>query len=124
MTLKKKKWKTNFNPDDYKRPLKLREDLVNFSNGKTVLKKGSQINLNIAKKLHSDGLKNILVDNDFFRGKYIKNNLVNPNNNEIILKAGGCIEQDSLDEITKQNIKELIIADINPINKGLSLIHI
>ena len=43
MTLKKKKWKKNFNPDDYKRPLKLREDLVNFSNGKTVLKKDRRL---------------------------------------------------------------------------------
>jgi len=114
----KGKWKTNFNTEDYKRPLKLRDDLVNFSNGKTVLKKGAQINLAIAKKLYSDGLKNILVDSDFFRGKYVKNNLINPSNEQIILKAGGCIEQDSLDEIIKKNIKELTIADINPINKG------
>jgi len=114
----KKKWKTSFNPDDYKRPIKLREDLINSNNDKIILKKGSQINLTVAKKLYSDGLKNVLVDNDFFRGKYVKNNLINPNNNEIILKAGGCIEQDSLDEIAKQNIKELTIADINPINKG------
>jgi len=114
----KGKWKTNFIPEDYKRPLKLRDDLINFSSGKTVLKKGAQINLIIAKKLYSEGLKNILVDNDFFREKYIKNNLVNPSNSEIILKAGGCIDQDTLDEISKQNIKELTIADINPINKG------
>ena len=33
------KWKTKFNPNDYKRPIKLRNDLVNFSDKKTVLKK-------------------------------------------------------------------------------------
>ena len=34
--------------------------------GKVILKKGSKINLVIAKKLHDDGLKNVLVDSDYF----------------------------------------------------------
>ena len=69
----KKKWKTEFNPEEYKRPSKLRENLINFANGKVILKKGSKINLVIAKKLYDDGLKNVLVDSDYFLGKYLKN---------------------------------------------------
>ena len=45
-----KKWKTKFDPNDYKRPLKLRNDLINSSDGKKILKKGSKINYSIAKK--------------------------------------------------------------------------
>ena len=70
------KWKTNFVPEDYKRPIKLRENLINFANGKVILKKGSKINLVIAKKLYDDGLKNILVDTNFFLGKYLISDLL------------------------------------------------
>ena len=52
----KKKWSTKFDPNDYKRPLKLRSDLIDASNEKKVLKKGSKINFIIAKKLFDDGL--------------------------------------------------------------------
>ena len=72
---KTKNWKTKFNPDDYKRPIKLRNDLINLSNEKKVLKKGSKINFIIAKKLYDNGLRNILVSSDYFIGKYVKNNL-------------------------------------------------
>ena len=118
-----KKWKTEFNPNDYKRPSKLRDDLINFSNGKKVLKKGSKINLIIAQKLHNDGLKNILVESEYFLEKYLKNDLLDPsNNNELILKSGSSIDQKSLDQIISGNIKSLTIADVNPINKGSYLI--
>ncbi len=51
----KEKWKTKFNPNDFKRPVKLREDLINSDNGKVVLRKGSKINIVIGKKLFDDG---------------------------------------------------------------------
>ena len=118
-----KKWKTNFSPQDYKRPLKLRENLVNSTNGKIVLKNGSKINLVIAKKLQEEGLKSILVDTNFFIGKYIVNDLTNPSNeNDIILQSGSSIEEGNLESIIKNNVKSLTIADVNPITKGPYLI--
>ena len=71
--IKKKKWETKFNPDDYKRPIKLRDDLVNSKDNKKILKKGSKINFVIAKKFSDEGLKNILFTSDYFLGKYVKN---------------------------------------------------
>ena len=65
----KNKWETKFNPNDYKRPIKLRTDLVNSKNNKKILKKGSKINFTIAKKLFDDGLKNILFTFRLFFGK-------------------------------------------------------
>ena len=38
------KWETKFDPDDYKRPIKLRDDLINSKDNKKILKKGSKIN--------------------------------------------------------------------------------
>ena len=116
------KWKTKFNPDDYKRPVKLRYDLVNASGEKKVLKKGSKINIVLARKLFDDGLKHILVSADFFIGKYIRNHLKDPSTNEIILNSGASIQQEDLDKIIKLNINTLVIANIDPINKGPYLI--
>ena len=119
---KTKKWKTKFNPDDYKRPIKLRNDLIDSTNGKKVLKIGSKINFVIAKKIYDEGLKNILVSSDYFLDKYIKNNLSNPLTDEIFLKTGSSISKENLDNILELNINTLTIADVDPINKGSYLI--
>ena len=118
----KKKWKTKFNPNEYKRPVKLRTDLVDTNNDKRILKKGSKINFAIAKKLFDEGLKNVLFTSDYFLGKYIKNNITNPINNEIFLKSGSAIDQENLNNILKYNISTLEIADVDPITKGSYLI--
>ena len=66
-----KKWKTKFNPDDYKRPIKLRSDLINSGNEKIELKKGSKINYHIAKKIFDDGLiyEGVWTEPKQFRGQ-------------------------------------------------------
>jgi DNA-directed RNA polymerase subunit beta len=114
----KKKWETKFNPEDYKRPIKLRTDLINSKDNKKVLKKGSKINLMIAKKLFDDGLKNILFTSDYFLGKYVKNDISSKLQDEIFLKAASPIQQEDLDKILEYNINTLEIVDIDPINKG------
>ena len=118
----KNKWQTKFNPNDYKRPIKLRNDLIDPKNGKTVLKKGSKVNSIIAKKLFDDGLKHVSYTSDYFLGKYIKNNLSNPQSKEVFLKSGSAITQDNLDDILKYNISTIEIADVDPITKGPYLI--
>ena len=72
---KTQKWKTKFNPEDYKRPIKIKDDLINFSDGKKFLKKGSKLNRIIARKIFDEGLKQILVTSEYFLGKYVKNTL-------------------------------------------------
>ena len=118
----KKIWQTKFNPDNYKRPIKLRNDLINSKDGKIVLKKGSKINLIIAKKLFDDGLKSISLNSDFFIGKYIKNNLNDTITNSIFLQSGAVIDQENLDKILSLNINSLDVADIDPVTKGSYLI--
>ena len=118
----KKRWQTKFNPNEYKRPVKLRTDLIDSKNEKKILKKGEKINFTIAKKLFDEGLKNVLFTSDYFLGKYIKNNITNPINNEIFLKSGSAIDQENLNNISKYNISTLEIADVDPITKGSYLI--
>ena len=118
----KKLWQTKFDPNDYKRPIKLKTDLINSSDGKKILKKGSKINFIIAKKLHEDGVKNISFTSDYFIGKYIKKNLANPTSNEIFLKSAAMITQENLDKILEYKIHQLQIADVDPVTKGSYLI--
>jgi len=118
----KQTWETKFNPNDYKRPIKLKNDLIESKNSKKILKKGSKINFVIAKKLFDDGLKNVVLTSDFFLGKYVKNDLLNKEQNEVFLKAGSPILQEDLNKILEYNINTLEIADIDPINKGPYLI--
>ncbi len=95
----KKTWQTKFNPNEYKRPIKLRNDLINSKDSNIVLKKGSKINFVIAQKLFENGLKSVSLTSDFFLGKYVKNNLSNPLENEVFLKSGSPILQEDLDKI-------------------------
>jgi len=115
-------WITKFNPNDFKRPLKLRTDLINSNDKKIVLKKGSKINYVIAKKLFDDGLKNVAFKLDYFLGKYIKNDLLNPNDDKLFLKSGSLLVQENLDKILEYNITSLEIADVDPVTKGPYLI--
>ena len=117
------KWKTKFNPEDYKRPIKLRNDLVSSSDKKIVLKKGSKINYAIAKKIFDQGLKNILVPSEYFLGKYVKTDLKITSSKEIFLRSGSPITQEDLEKVQSENINTLTIADIDPINKGAYLIE-
>jgi len=118
----KKKWETKFDPKDYQRPIKLRNDLINSKDDKKILKKGSKINFAIAKKLFDAGLKNILFSSEFFLGKYVRNDLINQLRNEVLLESASPILQDDLDKILEYNINKLEIADVDPIIKGPYLI--
>ena len=119
----KKLWQTKFDPNDYKRPVKLRDDLIDSKDGKKILKKGSKLNFITAKKLSDDGLKTVSYPSDYFVGKYIRNNLSNPLNNEIFLKTASLINQENLDKILEYNIYQMQIIDVDPITKGPWLIR-
>tara|TARA_Y100000590_G_scaffold276637_1_gene310613 strand:- start:1035 stop:5129 length:4095 start_codon:yes stop_codon:yes gene_type:complete len=120
---KTEKWKTKFDPEEYRRPTKLRDDLINFEGEKKMLKKGSKINFVIAKKLYDDGLKNILVTSDYFLHKYTRKNLSADSASEFFLRAGSSITQETLDKIKQLNLETLTIIDVDPINKGPYLIE-
>ena len=118
----KKLWIAKFDPNDYKRPIKLRTDLINSKDKKVVLKKGSKINFIIAKKLFDEGLNNIAFTSDYFIGKYIKSDLLDPLTKEIFLKSGSLINEENLDKILKFNVSTFEIPDIDPVTKGPYLI--
>ena len=96
----------DFNPDNYKRPIKLSYDLIDSKNNKKILSKGERLNLIIAKKLQEKGLKSILITQNEIIGKYIGND-IKDKNNEIIVKSGFDITEEQLEKIINkvQNIR-------------------
>ena len=64
------KWKTKFNPENYKAK-NFSEEVINAKTGNIVIKLGDKINYLTAKKLASDGLKDILVSQETLYGKYL-----------------------------------------------------
>ena len=113
----KKKWTTIFNPENFKRPIKISHDLIDAVSGKKVLAKGEKLNMLIAKKLYEKGLKSVLIRNEEIIGKYLAND-VKDKNGEILIGAGFDITEEQLEQIINQGESSLQIVDIDPINKG------
>ena len=113
----KKSWITNFNLENYKRPIKLSYDLIDADSGKKILSKGEKLNVVIAKKLQEKGLKSISISNKEIVGKYLAKD-IKDKNGEILIRAGFDITEEQLEKIINQEEKILHIVNIDPINKG------
>ena len=112
-----KSWITDFDLENYKRPLKLSFDLIDAKNNKKVLGKGEKLNIVIAKKLKEKGLNSIAIPNDQIVGKYIGKD-IKDKNGDILIGAGFDITEEQLQKIIAQDHKDLNLVNIDPINKG------
>ena len=117
-----KMWIAEFNPDNYKRPIKLAFDLIDAKNNKKILSKGEKLNSIIAKKLQEKGLQSILTTNEQIVGKYIANT-IKDKSGEIVISAGFDITEEQLEQINNLGTKNLDIVNIDPINKGPYLLE-
>ncbi len=119
---KNNKWITNFEINNYKRPVKLSFDLVDAKNNKKILSKGEKLNFIIAKKLEEKNLKEIFVSNDELIGKYTSKDLIDKNNN-LILSSGSDLNAEIIDKIKIEELRTLELVNIDPINKGPYLLE-
>ena len=66
-----KLWRTQFNPENFKRPVKLIYDLIDAKTRKKIFNKGERLNYIIAKKLATEkNIKEVLVSSTELTGKY------------------------------------------------------
>ena len=116
---KSKKWKTKFNPENYKSK-NFSEEIIDAKSNKTIIKKGEKINFLKAKKLQSDGLKEIFVSSEFLNGKYsIKQFVLG----EDTFKIGTELNETIINKAIEQNITTFETAYTNSINKGPYLLQ-
>ena len=110
-------WSTRFEPEKYKRPIKIQFDLIDKKNKKKILKKGEKLNLVLAKNLKEKGLKEILVSTDELIGKYTKED-IKDKNGEIILKSGFNLTSDLLEKILLSEKYNIELANVDSIIRG------
>ncbi len=109
------KWKTIFNPENYKFK-KISEEIIDAKTNKVVVKSGSRTNLSQAQKLYDNGLKDIYVSNDAIYGRFLHNDISLPSEESISI--GTEITDEILTKVIENNIKSILISTTNSINKG------
>ena len=108
------KWKTKFDPENYKAK-NFSEEVIDAKNNKVVVKLGEKINFLTAKKLSNDGLKEIFVSSESLYGKFLHRDIAV---GEDVFKIGTEINETIISKIIESDIKSLDISRTNSINKG------
>ena len=111
------KWKTKFNPENYKAK-NFSEEVVDVKTGKVVIKLGDKINFLNAKKLANDGLKDIFVSQESLFGKFLQREIKISDDEEGVFHIGTELNDAIIQEILAANIDKLDISVTNSINKG------
>ena len=113
----KKGWSAKFAPEQYK-GVKLVYDLVDAKTGKVYGEAGAKITVRAAKKFAEDGLKEYLVTDEQFVGKYNGSDIVNPETGEIYIEAGEEITAAAIAVLEEAGVKDVAVLDIDHINVG------
>ena len=116
---KLKKWKTKFNPENYKTK-NFSEEVIDAKTGKVIIKLGNKINFLAAKKLSNDGLKEIFVSNVSLYGKFLHKDV---KIGDETIKIGTEIDETTLNKFIDSNIFSIEISSTNSINKGPYLLQ-
>jgi DNA-directed RNA polymerase subunit beta len=114
---KSEKWKTKFNPENYKAK-NFSEEVIDVKTDKVVIKLGEKINYLNAKKLASDGLKEIFVSRESLFGKFLHKDIKISEKDEDTFKIGTELNETIIQQILDANIYSLNISITNSINKG------
>ncbi len=108
------KWKTKFDPENYKSK-NFSEEVIDAKNNKIIVKQGEKINFLTAKKLSNDGLKEIFVSSESLFGKFLHKDI---QIGEDVFKIGTELNDTIVQKIIEANIKSIEISKTNSITKG------
>jgi DNA-directed RNA polymerase subunit beta len=114
---KTEKWKTKFNPENYKAK-NFSEEVIDAKTGEVVIKLGDKINFLNAKKLANEGLKDILVSRESLFGKFLHRDVKVNDEEEGTFAIGTELNDSVIQQILDANIHSLQISVTNSINKG------
>jgi len=118
---KTNKWKTKFNPENYKSK-NFAEEVIDAKTGQVVVKLGDKINYLNAKKLANEGLKEILVSRESLYGKFLHRDIKINDEEDGVFKIGTELNDTIIQQILDANINTLKISITNSINKGSYLL--
>jgi len=113
------KWKTKFDPENYKAK-NYSEEVIDAKTNNVVVKLGEKINFLTAKKLANDGLKEIFVSNESLYGKFLQKDI---QVGEDILKIGTELNEAIIQKLIQENIESIELSKTNSISKGPYLLQ-
>jgi DNA-directed RNA polymerase subunit beta len=117
------KWKTKFNSENYKAK-NFSEEVIDFKTGNIVIKLGDKISFLAAKKLATDGLKDILVSQESLYGKYLHRDVkVSDDEDEGTFGIGTELNDTIITQILEANVSSIEISITNTISKGPYLLN-
>ncbi len=119
---KTNKWKTKFNPENYKAK-NFSEEVIDAKSGKVIIKLGDQINYVRAKKLSNDGLTDILISKESLFGKFLHKDIKINDEEEGVFKIGTELNDTILQQIIDAKIYSIQLSVTNSINKGAYLLN-
>ncbi|MDC3355330.1 DNA-directed RNA polymerase subunit beta [Candidatus Pelagibacter sp.] len=111
------KWKTKFNAENYKAK-NFSEEVIDYKTGNIIIKLGDKVNYLTAKKLASDGLKDILVSQETLFGKYLQREVKVSEEEEGVFGIGTELNDTIIKQILEANISSIEISITNSINRG------
>ncbi len=111
---KQNKWKTKFNPENYKSK-NFSEEIIDAKTGKLIINQGEKVNFLTAKKLFNDGLKEIFVTSKSLYGKFLHTDLIV---GEDKFKIGSELNETIVQKIIDNDINNVSLSSTNSINKG------
>ncbi len=108
------KWKTKFDPENYKSK-NFFEEIIDAKTNKVIVKAGNKINFLQAKKIQKDGLKEIYVTNDYLKGKFLYKSIIL---GEDKFEIGTEINDTIIEKIIQFKLDKIQLSKTNSINKG------
>src|SRR5258708_1923314 len=112
-----KGWKTPFDAERL-RGQKLTHALIDASTGKVVLEEGEKMTPRVAKKLASEGLKDMFVPNEDLVGRYVAADIINEKTGEIFVEAGDELSEAILAQLLDAGVQSIPTLAIDHVNVG------
>ncbi|MFV0626110.1 MAG: DNA-directed RNA polymerase subunit beta [Alphaproteobacteria bacterium] len=116
-TADKKGWKTAF-PYQRMKGVKFDIDLVDAETGEVAVPAGKKLTPRAALKLFEDGLKTIVIPNDYLFGKFLSKAIVDKKTGEVLADAGAELNKEVLEKIKAAKITEIKTCYIDNVNVG------
>lgn len=106
-----KGWSTKFIPELMGNQ-KIFHDLIDADTGAVVLASGQKITQRLAKKFFNEGLKNVLVDDNFLVDKFLSKDLIDPVTGEIFGTVGAFITLSMIERAIASNVEYISVISV------------
>ncbi len=110
-------WRVAFDAERW-RGVKPTYDIVDAKTGEVVVEAGKKISPRMAKKLASDGVKQILLPVEEIYGRYAAEDVIDEKTGRIFVEAGEELTADQIAKLEKAGFSDVRVLDIDHVNVG------